>query len=229
MPTRYFRSRLRGTLQRLCHWWAWLPLRFRRLTGHVGKARLLSGHWHLELLFLSLDLLGVFDLYETLTEWVKWSVRPLRPQEEQLLRQVFGEGLVYDRIRIDESALIGPPQARFCYVSFFTINSWGRMSPATLVHEAVHCWQYAHGGAVYIPRALRAQRSVMGYNYGGEPALRAALASGRGLQHFNYEQQADLITDAWCLGAGLSPRWVRPGVDRRLFLPFLRELRQPVN
>ncbi|MEL7161047.1 MAG: hypothetical protein AAFN92_09830 [Bacteroidota bacterium] len=175
------------------------------------------------MLFAVLDLLGVCDLYEALGNTLFPGIRPLTPAEIHLLRPIFGDSVPYALIRIDERAWIGPAFANFCYVGFHTINSWGPMSAPTLVHEVVHVWQYTHRGACYIPRALAAQRTVMGYDYGGLEPLRR----GRQLEDFNYEQQADIIEDAFRLANGFSPQWLRGRGAEALpaYYPYLREIR----
>ena len=178
---------------------------------------------HLDLLFAGLDYLGATDLYEATITYFAPSSRPLSTRELALLKPYFGNSVPYDLIRIDERAHIGPRTGRFCYVSFHTINSWGRMSDATLVHEVVHVWQYTHRGAAYVPRALRAQRSEMKYNYGGLVALDEAYE----LEDFNYEQQADIIEDAFRLANGYQAQWV-PGRGAEVlpyYQPYLAELR----
>lgn len=176
----------------------------------------------LECGFALFDLLGIVDLYEAITALLP-GVRPLRAEEVRFLRTIFGDSIPYAWVRIDERAWIGPRFRNFCYVSFHTVNSWGPMHPAVLVHEMVHVWQYVHRGAAYIPRALRAQRSAMGYNYGGVAGLTAA----RELEDFNYEQMADVVEDAFRLANAIQGQWV-PGRGPEiltLYYPFLRELR----
>lgn len=176
-----------------------------------------------DMVFATLDLMGVFDLYEAVTNAIFPAPRPLREAELRLLRPIFGDGFPYDLIRIDERAYAGPCFFRFCYVSFYTINSWGPMSPPTLIHEVVHVWQYTQQGALYIPRALYAQTTEMGYNYGGlEP-----LKKGSCLEDFNYEQQADIIEDAFRIANGWPAQWVQ-GVGAEAlpaYYPYLREVR----
>ena len=192
----YFRHRL-GLIARNA------PLRRRRLRALLRKS--FSGAGLADILFALLDLIGLFDLYEAATNALSPGIRPLMEDEILLLRPIFGGSVPYDLIRVDERAYVGPSWARFCYVSFHTINSWGQMSVPTLVHEVVHVWQYTHRGAAYIPRALYAQATAMGYNYGGLPALRDAAE----LEDFNYEQQADIIEDAFRLANGWQAQWVR--------------------
>ncbi len=184
------------------------PLRLRRLMVHfyVFKINTLP-FWTLELFFRILELLGIGDLYDAASQSLKWTTRPLSKREISLASAIFGESLPYARIRIDERALVGPRQGKFCYVSFYTINSWGKMPDPLLIHELVHVWQYHHLGIAYIPRALAAQYSPEGYNYGGVEGLRSAIGKGKKLTDFNYEQQADIIEDYFRLLVGLPPSW----------------------
>lgn len=178
------------------------PLRWRRLRALIGRP--FSGLGLLDVWFAALDLLGFFDVYEAFTSGFFPNTRPLTEEEYRLLEPIFGQSVPYDLIRIDERAYVGPSWANFYYVSFHTINGWRPMSSPTLVHEVVHIWQYTHRGAAYIPRALYAQTTELGYNYGGLAPLRA----GKELEDFNYEQQADIIEDAFRLANGYQAQWV---------------------
>lgn len=195
--------------------------RLGRLFTLVKQCR--SWRGALDVVFGLADLLGLFDLYEAITNSLFPRTRPLRPEEYNLLYPIFGDTVPYHLIRIDERAYVGPSWGNFCYVSFHTINSWGKMSPPTLVHEVVHIWQYIHRGAAYIPRALYAQTTPEGYNYGGL----GPLQGNRQLEDFNYEQQADIIEDAFRLANGYQAQWV-PGRGAEVlpvYYPYLEELR----
>lgn len=196
-------------------------LRLDRLFALVRSCR--SWRGLLEVVFAKLDLLGLFDLYEAITNSLFSGTRPLRPEEYNLLYPIFGDSVPYHLIRIDERAYVGPSWGNFCYVSYHTINSWGPMSPPTLVHEVVHVWQYTHRGAAYIPRALYAQTTPEGYNYGGLGPLRTNTR----LEDFNYEQQADIIEDAFRLANGYEAQWVRGrGAEvLPIYYPYLEEVR----
>jgi hypothetical protein len=223
------RPKWSGFLLRAGHAFRWLPLRASRLAGHVKSFRF-SGTWWLELLYLFLDLLAAPELYETAAECLKWKTRPLTPEELSIVREVFGDSLPYDRIRIDEKAYLGPPQWRICYVSFFTINAWGRMPPDVLVHEVMHVWQFHRMGSVYIPRALSAQRSKEGYDYGGGQRIGTRAASAGKLDDFNLEQQADLIADYWRIRHGRPPVWGNAAwKDAGPYLHFVQQLHHPAR
>ena len=188
----------------------WFPRRLHRVLAQLRRG-LRGGnplHWWSDFVFLCADLLGVFDAYDGLSQWLKRrTLRPLDERETALARSVFGPTLPLRRVRLDARARIACRNRHLCYVSFHTINSWGRMTDATLIHELVHVWQYRTHGAAYIPRALRAYHSTAGYNYGGVGALLRARAAGQTLLDFNYEQQADIIADAFRLRTGRQPRW----------------------
>ena len=209
-----FLHRLRFTIR-------WRARRRERLVGLWRRH--LSTLWGLEVAFAVLDYLGLCDLYEASASALADGTRPLTTRELALLRPYFGNSIPYELIRIDERAWVGPRTHRICYVSFHTINSWGPMHDHTLIHEVVHVWQYTHRGAAYIPRALYAQTTLEGYDYGGLQALDEAYE----LEDFNYEQQADIIEDAFRLANGLQAQWVpgRGAEALSYYQPYLSELR----
>lgn len=220
-----FSTKLSGTYLRLRHAAQWWPLRVRRTGQHFLRFCWSSVDWWMETPYLLLDMLCVPEIYETLADWLKWNSRPLNAQERALLLPLFGDSIDYDRIRIDERAFIGPPQWKICYVSFFTVNSWGPMHEALLIHEVVHVWQFQRLGSVYIPRALKAQMSQAGYNYGGAPRVANLARMGATLHDFNLEQQADLIADYWRLTHGRTPGWGPAGpADVPFFAYFAEQL-----
>ena len=153
------------------------------------------------------DFLTLPELAETIADFAKWSTRPLSPNEKKLAASVFGKAINLDAVRIDSSARIGCRKRGIAYVSYFTINSWGRLSPVILIHELVHVWQFQQLGGAYISRALRAQRSKEGYNYGGVEALRSSKENSGKIKDFNLEQQAEIISDYFAIREGFKPSW----------------------
>jgi hypothetical protein len=59
----------------------------------------------------------------------------------------------------------------------------------------VHVWQYEQFGSYYIYKALSAQNSEEGYNYGGIKELDRCIARKGSLLDYNFEQQASIIED----------------------------------
>lgn len=197
---------------RIWRWWQHirqLPVYFSSSILHgirlppASRFSLWIGEW----LFLLLDILGFSEFYEIANCWLKRHSRLLTEEEKKIALAIFGPTLPLGRIQLDERAHLGPKQYRFCYVSFCVINSWEAMPPAILVHELVHVWQFHHCGSPYILRALLAQRTALGYNYGGFPALERARAEEGGLMAFNYEQQAAIIEDYFRLQQTGFARW----------------------
>ncbi|MEM1319503.1 MAG: hypothetical protein AAGG75_04560 [Bacteroidota bacterium] len=183
--------------------------------------------WCLELLIYLLECLGIGELYETLQDWVKFNTRPMYDWEIELARSVFGDSINYRRVRIDEMAVLGPRQKHFYYVSFYIINSWGPMQDSILLHELTHVWQYERMGAVYMPRALKAQFSRYGYNYGGISALKAYLRKGKDFLSFNLEQQGDIVSDYHRLKKGYQPRWGNGSrSDLPIYEAFIQQMRR---
>ena len=173
-------------------------------------------------LFQLLDFVFFFDAYEGISNALSPRLRKLTPREIALLQPIFGGSVPYQAVRLDERARYGPRRYRFCYVSFRTINSWGPIDEAILVHEMVHIWQYQQFGACYIPRALAAQRTSAGYDYGGLAGLR----NSDYLTDFNYEQMASVVEDAFRLRRGLPPRYVAPSADPAAYGALVGQLRQ---
>lgn len=200
-------QKLEGIATRLKYAFGWLPIRIQRLGKHFLSFCWSSFHWWLEFFYLLLDVIALPEIYETVIDLIKWSTRGLTQEEINLLVPIFGQSIDYNRVRIDERSFIGPLQKKFCYVSFYTINSWGKMNPSLLIHEMVHIWQFQKMGSIYIPRALAAQRSKEGYNYGGASKITYWAMNNAQLGDFNLEQQADIIADYWRIKNGLAPHW----------------------
>ena len=213
-------AKLEGLVIRMIDVVRYFPRRLVRIGRHIGRKMktlyqepnhfLEFGHhlfWGAELIFYLIDLVGIGEIYETVADIVKFNTRPLNAEEKAAAMEVFGDQIRWKRIRIDEYAFGGPKSHHFAYVSFYTINSWGSLSHETFMHELVHIWQYQHLGSVYIPRALSAQFSEEGYDYGGLSQLVKAVQTGKGLHDFNLEQQGDIIADYIRIKQGSNPRW----------------------
>ncbi len=74
---------------------------------------------------------------------------------------------------------------------------------------------------------MDAQITPEGYNYGGL----APLQQHSELEDFNYEQQADIIEDAFRLTNGYQAQWVRGRGAEVLpvYYPYLEEIRSVGN
>ena len=163
--------------------------------------------WILEGFILLLDIFGLPEWYESLADIFKFNTRPLNHNEIAIGQSVYGSSINWERVRIDERSYIGPKQKGMIYVSFYTINGYGSMSTSTFIHELMHIWQFENFGSCYIPRALFAQSTKMGYNYGGLHPLSLNIENQKGLSAFNYEQQADIVMDYYNLKNLIPLKW----------------------
>ena len=163
----------------------------------------------IELPFRILNDLYIPQVLMAFNSILKPNTRPLSARERDLAFSIFGNQVRYDLVQIDDRAYLGCKHYHFAYVGFNVINCWGSLRGPHFIHEMVHVWQFQRFGSVYIPRALKAQHSAAGYNYGGAPAVIKAATQGQSLLDFNYEQQADLVSDYFCLLNGYHPRWCR--------------------
>ena len=151
--------------------------------------------WFYDLFFYTIDLIFLPLFYEIILSGIKKSVRRLTDEEIQEAKQIFGSSISYDLIRIDVKPYIGVGKNVVAYVTFFMINYNRKISMPIFIHELVHIWQYQQFGSVYIAKALKAQVSREGYDYGGMENLYHQMLRGRTLTSFNFEQQAEIIED----------------------------------
>ena len=193
-----------------------MSIRFKRIIRHFDKVNLhfktkanFSGlktlYWFGDLVLMFLELMGIPEIYETIMDLFKFKTRPLYDWEIALARNYFGDSIRYHLVRIDERSYLGPLQFRFCYVSFHTINTWGKMENATFLHELIHVWQYERIGIRYIPKCLHAQYSKLGYNYGGVAILEKESIGG--IWNFNLEQMGEIVSDAYKLKNQQKLQW----------------------
>ncbi len=223
MPIRIYRMGnhivrgIRSDRRSKIYWWQ-SEIHFE----NIGKYT----NWWVEFWIYFIEIIGITEVYETLCDFLKFNTRPLEQWEKELAYSIFGEVLHYKRIRLDEMAFIGPKQTKRCYVSFYTINSWGAMENSIFIHELIHVWQYQQMGAVYIWKALRAQKTKMGYNYGGVSALKSHLKKQKTFFNFNLEQQGDIVADYYRIKEGYSPHWGHGKVeDLPVYHTFIRQMK----
>lgn len=186
--------------------------------------RLSIRNWWGTLFIYCLELVGIAGFYQTFAEIIKFNTRPLSSREIEIARTIFGDGLNYELIRWDKKAYFGAKKMKIAYVSFHTINSWGNLRTDIFIHELVHVWQYEQMGAVYMPRAIAAQNTKEGYNYGGLEPLK--YFKYKGLSAFNLEQQADIIADYFRIKNDMKPEWGKgTKADLELYEVYVNEIR----
>ncbi len=146
-----------------------------------------------------MDVIAIPEIYQIVMRLFNWNTRQLQEDEILLAKSIFGNNISYDRVRINSTAKFGIKKIAIAYVSFNTINYDKKIKKEIFIHELVHIWQYQHFGSIYIARAIKAQRSKEGYDYGGPSTLYTMMLKGARLIDFNFEQQADIIEDYYKL------------------------------
>lgn len=140
--------------------------------------------------------------------------RTLTSTERDLLRGVFGDALALEPLRIKTGPCgVGSLTDRpFVHGHVLYLKGW-RLSPALLVHEAVHWWQNQNGGADYMLDSLWSQVVGLGYDW-----RRSVPATP--WRDLETEQQARLIEDAFRAGYFDTGRFYYGGLN---LSPYLDE------
>lgn len=192
-------------MHRVSYYFNQFTLRMKRMGWHLAYPvykrranRFPPGgilEWTSDTLFYLFDCMAIPEIYDAIMNLLKTNTRPLTAAEVELGYNVFGNSIDYNLIRIDDRARFGTKNMAAAYVSFNTINYMHKIKKEVFIHELVHIWQFQNFGSIYIARAIKAQRSSEGYNYGGSPNLYQVMLRGGSLFDFNFEQQADIIED----------------------------------
>ena len=192
-------------MNKIFYYFQQLPIRIKRLWRHVIYPfyRPLANEfppksvleWAIDVGFYIMDIVAMPEVYEIIFSLLKIKTRPLTNQEKALAKSIFGNSIQYDLVKVDTGARFGTKKIALAYVSFNTINYLRNIDKAIFIHELMHIWQFQQFGSIYIARAIKAQRSKEGYDYGGVANLYQVMLKGGSLLDFNFEQQADIIED----------------------------------
>jgi Ca2+-binding RTX toxin-like protein len=204
-------EKIQGVIEREIQFYKELPDRIERTTDDFFSENLWgnTGRWLVENIVNAIELSGIPEIAEDIADLLKFNTRALSDTEKDIARSVFGDSIDLDLVRIDEGSFgnlinSGDPGSR-PFTTFNTINTWGSLDNATLIHELTHIWQYHNYGAIYIPDALDAQGSPEGYDYGSYAGLENHLLNGGKLSDLNYEQQAHVVEDYYAERTAADP------------------------
>jgi hypothetical protein len=243
-------DKIAGAFERVMHWITRLPERVARLVvglwEGVKSLRPWALDWWASLAKISTwvgflewlgtrilelaELLGVGEILETISDFLKFNTRKLTSKERSAAASVFGDSINFELVRIDSAGLSvwiakklkGYSEGR-PFTTLHTINGLGGLGDDTLIHELTHVWQYQQVGAVYAFQALHAQNTPEGYDYGGAEGLREARDAGKGFASFNREQQAQIVEDYYRIRTGRSPDFgAGTAADLPLYASFVK-------
>jgi hypothetical protein len=168
----------------------------------------------------SAGLFGTTTLGKMQQQLDTQTTRGLTAAERKAAESVYGNSIDYDDIVLDDAVIMGI--GGYARTTPWTINfptgtlAGGGPSMSLLIHELGHSWQYQRG--VSLMTTLH-HAVFSSYDYGGEAALAAATAAGKGLRSFNTEQQADIAMHAYEIMTG-----IRTG-NIAVYQPYLDEFR----
>ena len=177
------------------------------------------------------------------------SIRPLFAWEIQESKKVFGRHLHYEKVRIHECTTwpdrinqIGLRLKRMPVVKTHNAITLGnhlyfpiRMlrTPVAadhpefykmgwFIHELTHAWQYQQMGWIYLYKALSAQMRLgaKAYDFGGEKGLLEGLQKNWNLDHYNLEQQGDILRSYY--------ERISSGKTTHAWDPLIREIQQSI-
>lgn len=192
---------------------------YRKYTNPFPPSGILE--WCTDTTFYIIDIVGMPEIYHFIFKTVKRNIRSLTPAEILLSQSVFGHNVQYHLVSIDDMAILGTKKIAEAYVSFNMINYRAKLKKEIFIHEMVHIWQFQRFGSIYLARAIKAQRSKEGYDYGGVANLYQVMLKGGKLSDFNFEQQADIIEDYYRL---LSEPGLAGPMHHQIYEYFVKEL-----
>ncbi len=185
-----FASYSKRLMRLVKHFLQWAPV--------VKKTHLISHslvEWVVDLLFYIGDLLFLPEVYELVFIIIKGGVRPISSEEKIIAKKYFGSALDLRFTKINAKMTKMARAKAHAFVSFHVIHYSKELSIPILIHELVHIWQFQRYGSVYIFRALMAQKSKEGYDYGGAEALYAGMLKNQKFTDYNFEQQGEIFED----------------------------------
>ena len=207
--------------------WLW-----KGVTGQATWAEAWEAfkQWGIQTLVQSLELFGVGEALQFAWGLV-FHTRPLTKDERDASLSVHPAGLIpYDEVRVDMNSWMvslgqwinkrsDPTATKRPMTTMHIIQAAESLDLPTAVHELTHVAQYEKIGAAYMPQALHAQFTAMGYNYGD---LTQARTDGKHFSDFNREQQAQICEDYYAIKTGGKPDYA--GTEANL-TPFIEDMR----
>lgn len=174
----------------ILHFFQFIPIVRRNHLPSKGIAM-----WTFDLGFYIVDLFAIPELVEFVMVWVQPSIRLLDEKEKYFAQKYFYDKVNLENVRVNDRISKRVENLAIAFVTFNTIHYSKTISIPIFIHEMVHIWQYQKFGSVYIFRALLAQNSKEGYDYGGLENLYSKMLNNYVFTEFNFEQQGEIFED----------------------------------
>jgi hypothetical protein len=134
--------------------------------------------------------------------------RPLRRDERERARSVFGDSIDYDRVRLIPTSIlefVTQPNAIRIPENFSLANEYHAQ---TFIHEMTHVWQYQHGGTSYMSVSLGTQLAATARRGSRNFAYDYQIRPGQTFFDFTPEQQGLMVENYFSMqrDRGAIPR-----------------------
>lgn len=128
--------------------------------------------------------------------------RPLTPGERALARQVFGDAIDYERVRVHGRNFVFWQGGHYIVTPnghlylgrrlrrLTDFSAAGLAVQALFIHEMTHVWQHQRGVPVLWLGAIEQVKHFLGFNQ-----YRYRLEAGKALTAYKLEQQGDILRD----------------------------------
>ena len=165
--------------------WLW---RFGHLARIYGWYLII--YWPVEILLGSLHLIGFSHFMQAVMQF--GDHRRLYDEEIEQGESIFAERVNWKLVRMFPRSRIAAWK-KIAFVLGYGIHSSGKLLPRILIHELTHVYQFQQVGLVYAPRALFAQASSAGYDFGQVEDHLDIIGGRASISKLNYEQQAEFL------------------------------------
>jgi hypothetical protein len=114
---------------------------------------------------------------------------PLTPAEKDLAREIFGESIDLEAVRILVSPIVNAPTTLGNCIRAGT----SAIPKSTLIHELTHIWQFQTKGISYISDSLLHQTAAWLSTGSRNAAYNPEIVSGKSIHNYTAEEQAVIV------------------------------------
>jgi hypothetical protein len=179
------------------------PKRLKRFAYHLISLLTLRSQipeskwydWPVDLIFYTTDLIFIPEIQMTVIVFIKPNIRSLYNSERELINGFYTTSINLNHVLLNSSASLLVKKFAYAYVTHNIVHYEDKVKDEIMIHEMMHVLQFQKFGSVYIYRALKAQKSKYGYDYGGIARLERGIIKGKSIFQYNFEQQAMIMED----------------------------------
>jgi len=180
--------------------------------------------WPIDFIFYASDLFFVPEIQMTIIVIFKPKSRALSESEQKLIKDFYRNAIDLNHVLVNSEASFLVRQFAYAYVTHQIVHYENKINDAVMIHEMMHVLQFQKFGSVYIYRALKAQKSKYGYDYGGIPRLKRGILKDKSIFQYNFEQQAMIMEDYFLSAKHASKNNEREEEDLKVYQHYHKSL-----